>query len=114
MQKYVNGQRVDMTDDEVAAHLASLVIPVTVDDVKAEAYRRIVEVLPEWKQRNLTAQAAVLAEKGRANWSSAELAAWDAGSALWAEVQSIRNASDALEEMDEIPADYRNDSYWAS
>jgi len=114
MQKYANGQRVDMTDDEIAAHLASLVISVTVDDVKAEAYRRIVTVLPEWKQRNLTAQAAVLAEKGRTNWTTEELAAWDAGSALWAQVQGIRNASDALEEMDEIPADYRNDSYWTS
>jgi len=114
MQKYVNGQRVDMTDEEIAAHVASLVVVVTADDVRTEAYRRIVEILPEWQQRNLTAQAAVLAEKGRTNWTTEELAAWDAGSALWAEVQAIRNASDALEEMDEIPADYRNDSYWTS
>ena len=112
MQKYVNGQRVDMTDEEIAAHVASLVVVVTADDVRAEAYRRIVEILPEWQQRNLTAQAAVLAEKGRTNWTTEELAAWDAGSALWAQVQGIRNASNTLEAMATIPSDYKEDSHW--
>ena len=33
--------------------------PLTADDIKAEAHRRIVAIIPEWKQRNLTAQATV-------------------------------------------------------
>lgn len=86
----------------------------TAEMVKAEANRRIVAVLPEWKQRNLTAQAALLAEKGRVNWTAAELADWNAGAALWAQVAAIRAASDALEALDPIPTDYRDDAHWVA
>jgi hypothetical protein len=81
--------------------------------VKAEAARRIVAILPEWKQRNLTAQAAILAEKGRANWTADELAAWEAGAALWARVAAIRAASDAIETMEPIPRDVSADDLWS-
>lgn len=80
--------------------------------IKAEAHRRIVELVPEWKQRNLTAQASILAEKGRANWTGQELAAWEAGEAVWAQVEAIRAASDALEAMDPLPTDYTDDKHW--
>ena len=87
-------------------------IPVTSDQVKAEAYRRISDICPEWKQRNLTAQAAILAEKGRTNWTAEELTAWTAGEAIWASIAAIRAASDALELMNPIPADFTDNSYW--
>jgi hypothetical protein len=80
--------------------------------VKAEASRRILEVVPEWKQRNLTAQAAQLAEKGRANWTAEDLAAWNAGMAIWAQVAAVRAASDAIEAMAEIPADVADPALW--
>ena len=80
--------------------------------IKAEAYRRIVAIVPEWRQRNLLAQASLLAEKGRDNWSTAETAAWEAGEAVWSQVAAIRAASDVLEAMEEIPADFTDDSYW--
>lgn len=83
-----------------------------IDEVKAEAARRILEICPEWKQRNLTAQAAILAKKGEANWSPEEAAAWSAGEQIWAQIALIRAKSDALEAMSEIPADFKNDSYW--
>jgi len=86
--------------------------PITADQVKAEAYRRIIAICPEWKQRNLTAQAAILAEKGRANWTAEELAAWDAGEAIWQQIAAVRAASDVLEAMDPIPDDYTSDGYW--
>lgn len=87
-------------------------IPATVEMVKAEAGRRIIAICPEWKQRNLTAQAAQLAKKGEANWTPEEQAAWDAGEALWNEIAAIRVKSDLLEAMDPIPADFAKDTYW--
>ena len=84
----------------------------TAQQVKAEAQRRILAILPEWRQRNLTAQAAILAEKGRANWTKAETDAWTAGRALWDRINAIRAASDALEALDPIPADYADDHHW--
>ncbi len=86
-------QQTDL-DAVIAAHNPN---KVTSDDVKSEAYRRIVEIVPEWKQRNLIAQGATLAEKGRANWTAEELAGWDAGQAMWGKVAAIRAASDTIE-----------------
>jgi hypothetical protein len=83
-------------------------------EIKLEAGRRIVEICPEWKQRNLTAQATILAEKKRENWTDEELAAWDAGALLWAQIATIRAASDALEAMDPIPEDFTDDSHWTT
>lgn len=65
--------------------------------VKAEAGRRIVAILPEYRQRNLLAQATILLKKGEANWTPGELAAWNAGAAQWAAIKPIRDRSDAME-----------------
>lgn len=86
--------------------------PITVEEVKREAYRRIVSICPEWKQRNLLAQASILAEKGRANWTAEELAAWDAGEVIWQSIAGIRKASDDIEAMDPIPVDYTDNKWW--
>ena len=80
--------------------------------IKGEAYRRIVALCPEWKQRNLTAQAAILAKKGEANWTPEEAAAWAAGEAIWTQIAAIRAASDELEAMDPMPADFKDEQYW--
>ena len=87
-------------------------IPATVEMVKAEAGRRIIAICPEWKQRNLTAQAAQLAKKGEANWTPEEADAWAAGEAIWDEIVAVRAASDRIEAMDPIPVDYSLDTYW--
>jgi len=65
--------------------------------IKMEAGFRITQVIPEWKQRNLTAQATQLAEKGRNSWSPQELSEWEAGVVLWNTVKDIRDKSDVLE-----------------
>lgn len=88
------------------------VVPVTIEQVKSEAERRILALCPEWRQRNLTAQAVVLAKKGATNWTTEEQAAWDAGEALWTQIKAIRDASDVIEAMDPIPQDYTADGYW--
>lgn len=85
---------------------------VNPEQVKAEAYRRIVAVCPEWKQRNLTAQASILAEKGRENWTPEDLAAWEAGEAIWKSISAIRAASNEIEGMEPIPQDFADDKYW--
>jgi hypothetical protein len=86
--------------------------PVSIFEVKAEAQHRIYNILPEWKQRNLTARAAELAIKGQANWTPEEQAEYDAGQLLWDQIKAIRAASDALELMNPIPDNYTDDSYW--
>jgi len=80
--------------------------------VKAEAYRRIIAICPEWKQRNLTAQAAQLAKKGETNWTPEEAAAWAAGEAIWNQIAAIRAASDVIEAMDPIPVAFMDEMYW--
>lgn len=97
---------------EVADFVVPPPPPVTAQAVKDEAYRRIVAIVPEWRQRNLTARAAILSEKGRANWTAQELAEWEAGEALWARVKALRDASDVIEALDPIPQDYTADERW--
>ena len=95
-----------------AFDLTDHIDPLTADDIKAEAHLRIVAIIPEWKQRNLLAQAAVLAEKGRDNWTAQDLADWTAGAAIWAQVTALRTASDRIEALDPIPQDYDDDRHW--
>lgn len=86
---------------------------ITADQVKAEAERRIIAIVPAWKQRNLTAQATILAKIGEANWTPEQAAAWAAGEAIWSAVAAIRAASDVIEALDPIPQDYAtNEDYW--
>lgn len=98
---------VDKTAEELAEEQAQRVAAV-----KAEAYRRIVAICPEWRQRNLTAQAAQLAKKGETNWTQDEADAWAAGELLWAQISAIRLKSDEIEAMDPIPSDFELDVYW--
>ncbi|MEQ9260227.1 MAG: hypothetical protein RIG84_14160 [Roseovarius sp.] len=103
---------IDLSQLVTAEAKAQAQLEALCEGVKAEAYRRIVAICPEWQQRNLTAQASILAEKGRANWSPEEAQAWKAGEALWARIALVRKASDALEAGKTIPRDFRDDKYW--
>lgn len=104
-----NGEKVfiDYTDEEFA-----VLNPATLEEVKIEAHRRIVAIVPEWKQRNLLAQAALLTDKGRENWTAEETADWDAALVIWAQVAAIRARSDEIEAMDPIPHDMIDDRHW--
>lgn len=85
---------------------------ITAEQVKAEAERRILAIVPAWKQRNLTAQAVILAKIGEANWTTEQAAAWAAGEAVWGSVAAIRAASDVIEALNPIPQDYADDARW--
>ena len=84
----------------------------TADDVRRLAGEKILSLCPEWKQRNLTARASILAAKGRGNWTAEEQAEWEAGEAIWAQIKAIRDASNVLEAMDPIPLDYDDPKWW--
>ena len=89
-------------------------LPVTAAEVKAEAYRRIIRIIPEWKQRNLTARAAELAMKVAAGGTltAAEQGEWDAGQVIWDKIKAVRAASDTIEAMSPIPRDFRARAEW--
>lgn len=83
---------------------------VTVDDIRAEAGRRIYARYPLHVQLNMQARAAELLLIGPANWTFSES---DEAAALQAArdwIKSVRAASNALEA--EPPADFHHDERW--
>lgn len=81
--------------------------------VKLEARNRILARYPEWKQANMTARGVELVNlrAGRA-WTVEEQAEADALQAAWDWVKAVRSASDVIEAMTPIPADFRDAKYW--
>jgi hypothetical protein len=100
---------VDKTTEEVEEYDSNMV-----QQVKAEAQRRIINIIPEWKQRNLTARAAELAIKGVVNWTAEETLEYEKGQAIWNSIKRIREKSDELESMSIIPIDFYDDKYWVN
>jgi len=89
-------------------------VEVKPQQVKDEARRRILLICPVWRQSNMLAQAATLNDKGRDNWTAQELEEWEAGEAIWQQIQAIRTASDVIEALDPIPEDYTADTHWTT
>lgn len=111
--KAVGGVLVDMEADEIEARVAeegawtAALTDRLKAQVKDEASRRILSILPDWKQRNLTARAAELAKilNDRA-WSADEAAEWAAGQIAWDSIKAVRAASNAIEAgLDEMSAE---------
>ena len=86
-------------DPEIAPATLGDLQAIAISRVKAEAYRRIVAYVPEWRQRNLFAQGLLLVKLGVENWTPEQTAAWDAGAGIWVHVAAIRAASDANEAL---------------
>lgn len=84
---------------------------VRLEKIKTECSRRITQLCPEWKQRNLLAQAVLLQDKGRANWTDEDRAAWQSGRMMWGRIAALRARSDVLEENP--PEDPTEDAHWA-
>ena len=82
--------------------------------VKAAARERIIAHYPEWKQANMTARAVeltrALVENG--SWTFGEQTEVAAIDAVWDWIKSVRAASDAIEALDPIPADFNHPSRW--
>lgn len=69
-------------------------IPAT---IKAEARRRIVTRLPEWKQANMIARMTELLKVGADSWTPENQAEVAALEYLWDWVKAVRAKSDELE-----------------
>lgn len=69
------------------------------EQVKSEAYIRIISILPEWQQRNYTAKSVELTEKkvDGVALTQEESNILDAVKIKWALIQKIRAASDEIE-----------------
>jgi hypothetical protein len=89
--------------------------PITeqVQAIKDEARRRILARYPDWKQTNMTARGLelTLAKQAR-QWKAEEEAEAAALQAAWDWVRAVRSASDAIEAMSPIPADFRDSKHW--
>ena len=85
------------------------------EQVKAEAGRRILDVCPEWKQRNHIATDLTYAKIVQAGGSLTpeQEESRAAIEAVWVTVQTLRSKSDEIEAMSPIPQDFTNDSYWS-
>lgn len=70
-------------------------------EIKAVAGGLILDFCPQWKQANLTAQAAELAltfpGTAGADLDEPYHTAWSAGQAIWNHIKAIRTQSDTLE-----------------
>lgn len=89
--------------------------PVTVDQVKIEANRRILAIMPAYKQNNALAFAAeTMMQYGAdpADWPPERQAMQAEATAAWTAIKAIRTRSDEIEAMNPIPADYADDDYW--
>ncbi len=115
--KLVDGKLLPLTAQEKALKSAEETEEIgrqrtaLIETIKREANRRILKLAPEWKQRNLLAQATLLQDKGRSSWSAQDRADWQAGRDLWEQIAAIRDRSNALELNP--PADPTNDEHWA-
>ncbi len=97
----------------------------TIEEVKAEAGRRILEALPTWKQNNFIAKESELlaAENGQLrNSGGVRLAARELTSveiaqlayikSAWDWAVSVRDASDLIEISPPLITDLQTDSRW--
>jgi hypothetical protein len=81
--------------------------------VKDEARRRILSRYPEWRQANMTARGVELTlTKIAREWTPEEQGEADTLQGAWDWVESVRAASDAIEALSPIPADFRDDKHW--
>ena len=83
-----------------------------INKIKEEAHRRIVQVVPEWKQLNLLARSTELVKIGEQNWTEAEREEVVLIESIWDKVKQLRAKSDELEAISPIPDDYQDDKYW--
>jgi len=77
---------------DISAFLVDAQKKSLVSETKAEANRRILAILPEWKQRNYTARAVEKLAAGEVGDDE-----WNAMNAAWTAIKAIRVASDAIE-----------------
>lgn len=88
--------------------------PITATQVKLECRNRILARFPDWKQTNMLARAVELQNIWRlvGKWADSEAAEAAALDAAWAWIKATRAASDEIERLDPILADYTDGKRW--
>ena len=120
LTKVVNGIRMEMTPEEIRQReiqeqeYAKEKESRKPNRIKKEASRRILEIAPEWKQRNLISSGVEMLDKlvQGGSLSTADLAARNYSLSIWSQIAKIRAKSNELEAMDPIPNDFKDDKYW--
>jgi hypothetical protein len=100
--------------DKVIRRWTGVRIPLETQQqiVKGICRKKILAVFPEWKQTNMTARGVELLSTGPANWTDQDKAEAMALQTAWAWIKSMRQASNVIEAMSPIPADFMNGKYW--
>lgn len=110
---------------QVLSNDVFVVLPITADQIKAEAQRRIHARFPQWKQANMTArsselfriQAGFMRDADGSFLPARPLTAEEvveevAIAQAWSWIKAVRSASDSLEARSPVPQDYSSDAYW--
>ena len=102
------------TLEEVLAKRAELEAQARIDAVKAEARRRILARFPEWHQANMTARGVELLNIRVAvgSWTAPQAQEAAALGVAWDWIKAVRAASDTIEALAPIPADFASDTRW--
>ena len=113
----VENVRVPMTQAETTARQTeeNYVRPISSIQVKAEAERRIVAVMDKNTQRNLLAlgqETIMTYGADTANWPVEEQTILSRSLTKWAQIKHIRVKSNELENMNPIPQNFTDDSWW--
>ena len=80
--------------------------------IKADTQAKILQLAPEWKQRNAIARSVELIDKGKDTWTAEEQLEVAQVNQLWAVIKQLREASNSAEQaiIDSTnPADYIDD-----
>lgn len=104
---YLDWELVSYTEADIIMYDNNMV-----QKVKIEAQRRILALVPDWKQRNIAARMAELSVIGQPNWTVSQASEYQTYVNVWASIDNIRQLSDTLEAMSPIPKDYTDDRYW--
>ena len=82
--------------------------------ISAETRRRITQRFPDWKQANMTARGVELLNIRVAvgSWTAPQAQEAAELGAAWDWIKTVRAASDAIEALAPIPADFASDTRW--
>lgn len=96
----------------LSAEEAAVCRAIRQSEIKAHAKQLIENIYPDWKQRNINAQATALlnARLTNGSWTDEEQAMATALEEVWAWVKAVRAASDVLEVS--VPDDFTDAKHW--
>lgn len=97
-----------LTQQQIDDALAAILSPkrLSLEQIKAEAGRRILALIPDWKQRNYIARDAEITKiiVSGGSLTAEQQAERTAIEAVWEQAKAIRSASDAIELYNPLPA----------